>query len=120
MLAGVHLILNSQDPEADRAFLRDTLGFEHVDVGHGWLIFALPPAEIAVHPAESPSCDLYFLCADLPAVLARLAARSVDASPITEARWGSLVEVTLPGGGRVGIYQPKHPLAPGMPALSSG
>ena len=107
------MIIYSQDAEADRAFFRDVLGFPNVDVGHGWLIFALPPAEVAVHPAEENGRhEIYLMCDDVYAAIAKLAARGIDCSPVQEQRWGSIIELTLPGGGKLGLYQPKHPLAP--------
>jgi catechol 2,3-dioxygenase-like lactoylglutathione lyase family enzyme len=111
MIFGAHVVVSSKDAEADRAFLRDVLGLASVDAGHGWLIFALPPAEVAVHPAESDSHELYFLCDDLKAEITALAERGVHCSELQEARWGSITHVRLPGGGEVGLYQPKHPLA---------
>jgi catechol 2,3-dioxygenase-like lactoylglutathione lyase family enzyme len=105
---GAHVVLYSNDAEADRAFLADVLGFESVDAGGGWLIFGLPPAEVAVHPAESAGCDLFFMCRDLDAELERLRGAGVQCSDVEEARWGSISTVTLPGGGRVGVYQPRH------------
>lgn len=112
MIFGVHTILYSQDAEADRAFLRDVLGFASVDAGRGWLIFALPPAELAIHPADDPTGqELYFLTENLTAELQRLEALGVACEPVIEARWGTVTYLTLPGGGRVGLYQPKHPLA---------
>ncbi len=111
MVFGAHLILYSTDAEADRRFLAEMLGFESVDAGHGWLIFALPPAEVAVHPAEAPSAEMYLMCDDLEAQMASLVARGVACSPVQEARWGSITTISLPGGGEIGLYQPRHPLA---------
>ncbi len=122
MFFGVHLLLYSRDPEADRGFLRDVLGMESVDAGHGWLIFALPPAEMAVHPDEnvhgaSEGSDgpatgtVYLMCRDLKATMAELAAKGVTCGPVQEARWGSLSSIPLPGGSSVGLYEPHHPLA---------
>jgi catechol 2,3-dioxygenase-like lactoylglutathione lyase family enzyme len=112
MIFGAHVILYSKDAAADRAFFRDVLGFSYVDAGHGWLIFALPPAEAAVHPAENDTGhELYFMCDDLKAEIASLAAKGVNCSEVQEARWGSIAKIRLPGGGEVGLYQPKHPLA---------
>jgi catechol 2,3-dioxygenase-like lactoylglutathione lyase family enzyme len=112
MISGAHIILYSKDAEADRAFLRDVLGFSSVDVGRGWLIFALPPAEVAVHPAqENGRHELYFLCDDLKAEIAALTAKGVQTSEVHEERWGSITRIKLPGGGEVGLYQPKHPTA---------
>ena len=110
MINGAHIVLYTKDPEADRAFFRDVLQFPSVDAGHGWLIFALPPAEAAFHDAEgNDKHELYFMCDDLAATLRDLKKKNVPVSPVTEQRWGSLASLTLPGGGKVGIYQPKHP-----------
>jgi catechol 2,3-dioxygenase-like lactoylglutathione lyase family enzyme len=112
MISGAHVILYSKDATADRALFRDVLGLASVDAGHGWLIFALPPAEAAFHPAEeNDRHELYFMCDDLKAEMLALGARGVTCSSIEEARWGSITRFTLPGGGRVGLYQPKHPTA---------
>ena len=112
MIVGSHVILYSKDASADRAFFRDVLGLPSVDAGGGWLIFALPPAKIAVHPAEQRTVhELYFMCDDLAAEVSRLRTRGVGCSDVQEARWGSLVMMTLPGGSEVGLYQPKHPTA---------
>lgn len=112
MISGAHVILYSRDAEADRAFFRDVLGFPHVDAGHGWLIFALPPSEAAIHPAaENDTHELYLLCDDLRGEMARLGELGVRCAEVHEERWGSLTRLTLPGGGQVGLYEPKHPLA---------
>jgi hypothetical protein len=108
-------VLYSRDAEADREFLGRTLGLPFVDAGHGWLIFALPPAEVAVHPAdESDHHELYLMCPDVRALVERLTASGVTSEPLTEARWGTITHLTLPGGGRLGVYQPKHPTATGL------
>ena len=115
MIFGSHVVISSKDPDADRAFFRDVLGFESVDAGRGWLIFGLPPAEAAIHPSEaSETHELYFLCDDLKAEIASLAKKNVECSEVQEARWGLITKMRLPGGGQVGIYQPKHALAPGI------
>lgn len=113
MFVGAHVILHSQDAVADREFIRDVLGFPHVDAGAGWLIFKLPPAEIAVHPTDgAPRPEFYLMCADVDAALDAVAARGVEVSrDVTEARWGRLATVPLPGGGELPIYQPLHPVA---------
>jgi catechol 2,3-dioxygenase-like lactoylglutathione lyase family enzyme len=109
MLAGAHVVLYSQNAEADRAFFRDVLGLPSVDAGRGWLIFALPPAEAAFHPAgESGRHELFFICDDLQAEMADLRGKGVACSPVEELPWGSLTRITLPGGGELGIYQAKH------------
>lgn len=111
MVTGAHIILYSKDAEADRAFLGEIFGFSSVDAGAGWLIFALPPAEVAVHPAESPGADLYLMCDDLDSEMRALADRGVACSEVEEARWGSVTKIPLPGGGQIGLYQPRHPVA---------
>jgi catechol 2,3-dioxygenase-like lactoylglutathione lyase family enzyme len=114
MISGAHLVLYSADAEADRAFFRDVLGLHAVDAGHGWLIFALPPTEAAIHPAESSGRhELYFMCRDIAASVAALAARGVECAPVADRGWGLLTGFTLPGGGRLSLYQPRHPLAAG-------
>jgi catechol 2,3-dioxygenase-like lactoylglutathione lyase family enzyme len=118
MIFGAHVIIYSKNATADRAFVRDALGFTSVDAGHGWLIFALPPAEVAVHPAEEEhdGHDLYFMCKDLKAEISALGKKGVRCSDVQEARWGSIVKIRLPGGGEVGLYQPKHPTALSLPS----
>jgi catechol 2,3-dioxygenase-like lactoylglutathione lyase family enzyme len=116
MILGAHVIVYSTDAEADRAFFRDVLGFPSVDAGRGWLIFGLPGGEIAMHPGENDRHELYLMCDDLAALLARLGEQGVATEPVNEAPWGTLTHVTLPGGGRLGIYQPKHPVAVGLAA----
>jgi catechol 2,3-dioxygenase-like lactoylglutathione lyase family enzyme len=112
MISGAHVIVYSQDAEADRAFFRDVLGFASVDAGHGWLIFALPPAEAAFHPAEeNDRHELYFMCDDLKAEISALKKKGVACSDIHNERWGNITKISLPGGGRIGLYQPKHPTA---------
>ena len=112
MIFGAHVVVYSKDATADRAFFREVLGTTSVDAGHGWLIFALPPAELAVHPAEEHTGEeLYFMCDDLKAEIARLGDKGIRCSDVEEARWGSIVRIRLPGGGEVGLYQPKHPTA---------
>lgn len=112
MIFGAHVIVYSQDAAADRAFFQDVLGFSSVDAGHGWLIFALPPAELAAHPAEENGRhELYFMCDDLQSEMSALAEKGVHCSEVQEERWGSLTRIRLPGGGEVGLYQPRHPSA---------
>jgi catechol 2,3-dioxygenase-like lactoylglutathione lyase family enzyme len=114
MISGAHVVLHSKNAEADRAFFRDVLALKSVDAGHGWLIFALPPAEAAFHPAEESVHELYFLCDDLKAEMASLKKKGVKCSKVEEARWGSVTKMRLPGGRDVGLYQPKHPTALGL------
>ena len=112
MIFGAHVIVYSKDATADRAFFRDVLGFASVDAGHGWLIFALPPAEMAVHPAEEiERHELFFMCDDLKAEIVALGEKGIRFTDVNEARWGSITKIRLPGGGEVGLYQPKHPTA---------
>ena len=115
MISGAHVILYSKNADADRAFFRDVLGFKSVNAGHGWLIFALPLAEAAFHPSdENGPHELYFMCDDLNAEMASLAKKGVKCSDVQQARWGSITMMQLPGGGEVGLYQPKHPTALGL------
>jgi catechol 2,3-dioxygenase-like lactoylglutathione lyase family enzyme len=110
MIFGAHVIVYSRDAAADRGFFRDVLGYPSVDAGHGWLIFALPPAELAVHPTDVDASDeLYLMCDDLAAEIQVLEGKGVRCSAVEEARWGSVTKIALPGGGTVGLYQPKHP-----------
>lgn len=112
MICGAHIILYSKNADADRTFFRDVLGFGSVDAGHGWLIFALPPAEAAFHPADAGDrCELYLMCSDLKAEIASLEKKGVRCSAVQEARWGSVTMIALPGGGEVGLYQPRHATA---------
>ena len=115
MISGAHVIVYSKNAEADRAFFRDVLGFKSVDAGHGWLIFALPPGEAAVHPSdESGAHELYFMCDSLKGEMDELGKKGVKCSKVEEARWGSITKIRLPSGGEVGLYQPKHPTALGL------
>jgi catechol 2,3-dioxygenase-like lactoylglutathione lyase family enzyme len=115
VISGAHVIIYSKDAEADRAFFREVLGFACVDAGRGWLIFALPPTESAFHPSDrNGHHELYFLCDDLTAEMAALAKKNVACAAVHEERWGSITKVRLPGGGEVGLYQPKHPTALGL------
>lgn len=111
MIFGAHLVLYSADVDADRRFLAEILELRSVDAGHGWLIFEMPPTEFAVHPADAPSTELYLMCDDLTAEIESLSARGVSCSPVEDARWGSITKIALPGGGTLGLYEPKHPLA---------
>jgi hypothetical protein len=109
MIIGAHIVIYSKDAEADRAFFRDVLMYPHVDAGHGWLIFTLPPAELAIHPSEqNDTHQLHLMCDDVKAFVAEMEAKQIACSPITEQRWGSLTSLTLPGGGKLGVYQPRH------------
>jgi len=114
MISGAHVIVYSRDAGGDRAFFRDVLGFDSIDAGGGWLIFALPPAEVAVHSDDRGGRhELYLTCEDIDATAADLQRLGANVSmPVEEVRWGRLVKVQLPGGGELGVYQPKHALAP--------
>jgi catechol 2,3-dioxygenase-like lactoylglutathione lyase family enzyme len=115
MISGAHMIIYSTDADADRAFFRDVLGFPNVDVGGGWLIFALPPAEVAVHPAEQNGRhEIYLMCDDVEATIGDLKARGISSAPVSDQGWGLLTEITLPGGGKLGLYQPRHAIAAGL------
>ena len=113
MIRGSHVILYSSDAEADRAFLRDLLGLPSADAGGGWLILQLPPAEVAVHPAEaSGAAELYLVCDDVDATVAEWTAKGVAFDgPVHDERWGRVTAVRLPGGGRLGLYEARHPTA---------
>jgi len=118
MITGAHVLLFSADADADRAFVRDVLGFQSVDVGHGWLIFALPPSEMAVHPADSPAessseigASLYLMCADVNVFIKSMEGRNVTCSPVVTERWGLRTSIQLPSGATLGVYQPTHPTA---------
>lgn len=116
MINGSHVIIYSADPDADRAFLRDALGLPHVDAGGGWLIFGLPPSEVAVHPAdEGDRHELYLMCADIERFRAAMAGRGLTSTEINDQRWGRVIQLRLPGGGSIGVYEPRHgrPPAPG-------
>jgi len=108
-ITGAHSIIYSTDAEADRACLRDVLGLKGVDAGGGWTIFGLPPAEVAVHPGEKDDGhELYLMCDDVAAFVAEMKAKGVACGPVQDLRWGRLTEVTLPGGGKLGFYEPRH------------
>jgi catechol 2,3-dioxygenase-like lactoylglutathione lyase family enzyme len=116
-IIGAHSILYSRNAEADRAFLRDVLGLPGVDVGAGWLIFGLPPAEVAVHPSEKNDVhEFYLMCDDVAAFVAGMDERGVRCDPVQDMGWGVLTQVTLPAGGKVGVYQPRHARPKPMPA----
>ncbi len=109
MIIGAHTIIFSKTPEADRVFLRDVLHLTSVDAGDGWLIFKSPPAEIAVHPHKRNNIhQLYLMCDDIHAFIADMQQQNVACSEIVEAEWGLLTDITLPGGGKLGVYQPMH------------
>ncbi|HEV8658746.1 MAG TPA: extradiol dioxygenase [Thermoanaerobaculia bacterium] len=109
MIIGAHSIIYSKNSDADRAFLRDVFKFPSVDVGEGWLIFGLPPSEVAVHPSdENDVHELYLMCDDVEALIADMKKRGVVCGPVHNQGWGLLTQIVLPGGGKLGIYQPRH------------
>ena len=116
MVTGGHSVIYSANPEADRAFLRDTLKLTLVDLGHGWLIFGLPPAEVAVHPSDKNGVhEFYLMCADIEAFVAEMKKHKISCLPVQDQRWGLVTRLTLPGGGQLGVYQPRHARPKGMP-----
>jgi predicted enzyme related to lactoylglutathione lyase len=122
MITGVHALLYAEDAERVRAFLRDVLGLPFVDAGGGWLIFALPPTELGIHPAEaSGRQELYLMCDDVQATVKELEAKGVELTqPIREVGFGHVTAIRIPGGGELGLYQPKHPVAIGMKIPAEG
>jgi hypothetical protein len=117
MITGAHIILYSASPAADRVFLRDVLGLPHVEVGEGWLIFGLPPSEVAVHPSEKNDVhELYLLCENVQDFIEKMGERGISCAEVRNAGWGLLTRVTLPGGGKLGVYEPRHarPKAPSV------
>jgi hypothetical protein len=109
MIIGAHSIVYSTRPDADRAFLRDVLKFPHVDVGEGWLIFGLPPSEVAVHPSDGNDLhEFYLMCDDVEDFVAEMKQHGIACAAVQNQGWGLLTQITLPGGGKLGIYQPRH------------
>ena len=109
MINGAHSIIYSKNPEADRVFLRDALKLTNVDVGDGWLIFGLPPAEVAVHPSDKNDVhEFYLMCDDVEAFIAEMKTHSIVCGPVKDEGWGLLIQLPLPGGGTLGVYQPRH------------
>jgi hypothetical protein len=124
MIIGAHFLLYSKDAVADRVFFRDVLGFRYVDAGHGWLIFALPPAEVAIHPLDNdgepsqsdsssqfPAAEFYLMSNDINGFIASLKEKNVECTPLETVRWGVKTKIPLPSGGTIGLYQPRHPTA---------
>jgi hypothetical protein len=109
MIIGAHSIIYSKSPEADRAFLRDVLQLTNVDVGDGWLIFGLPPAEVAVHPSSKNDLhEFYLMCDDVETFAREMKKKRIPCGPVRNLGWGLLSQLTLPGGGKLGVYQPRH------------
>lgn len=114
MINGVHALIYANDPGKARSFFRDVLGFKSVDAGHGWLIFALPPAELGIHPAEGETYhEFYLMCDDLVGTVAELAQKGVRCTPVSQAGFGLTTSFEIPGGGKIGLYQPRHATAIG-------
>jgi catechol 2,3-dioxygenase-like lactoylglutathione lyase family enzyme len=122
MIFGTHVLIYTTDPEADRAFFRDVLDFRSVDIGHGWIIFKLPPSELALHPGDGqfaqrhaghmmPGALVYLMCDDLQATMADLAKKNVVCTEVETENWGIRTTLKMPSGGEIGLYQPKHPTA---------
>lgn len=119
MLIGAHTLIYTTDPEADRDFFRDVLKFPFVDTGHNWLIFKMPPSEIALHPLDEGEgsesgmmrTELYFMCEDLDKTMAELSAKGIECAEMAQERWGKRTTIVLPSGGKVGLYQPLHQMA---------
>ena len=108
MILGAHSVIYCTNPDADRAFLRDVLELTNVDVGGGWLIFGLPPAEVAVHPSDKNDVhEFYLMCDDVIALIAKMKKHDIVCGQVQDAGWGLLTQLTLPGGGKLGIYQPR-------------
>lgn len=109
MITGAHTIIYSANPEADRDFFKTVLKFPNIDIGHGWLIFALPPSELAVHPSvENSQVEFYLLCDDINSFIKEMSEQKIACTPLDSQRWGDIVYLTLPGGGKLGVYEPKH------------
>src|SRR5258708_31599686 len=116
MIIGTHTILYSSNPEADRDFLLNVLNLTNVDVGHGWLIFGLPPSEMAVHPAETNSAsELFLMCDDIQHFIKPMNDVKIHCDPVQNQRWGYLTYFTLPSGGKLGVYEPLHQRPAPMP-----
>ena len=110
MIAGVHIIIYAEDAEKARAFFRDVLGFDNVDSGGGWLIFALPPGEVAVHPGDAGQHEVFLMCHDIERTVGELTAKGVDfVAPISDEGYGLMTRLKVPGAGEIGLYQPTHP-----------
>ena len=109
MINGAHCIIYSKNAEADRAFFKDVLGLAHVDVGDGWLIFGFPPSEVAIHPGdEGDKHEIYLMCESIETFVAQMTEKGIATSPVANRGWGLLSMITLPGGGKLGVYQPRH------------
>ena len=118
MISGAHVVIYSKDPVADRAFFKNFLSLPNIDVGDGWLIFGLPQSELAVHPAaDNDRHELYLMCDDIESFIAAASDAGIDCTPAADQGWGVVSAVELPGGGQLGVYQPRHG-RPGNPPAS--
>ena len=110
MINGAHVVIYTNDADADRAFFRDVLGYPYVDAGDGWLIFRLPPAEVALHPTDGrPQHEFFLMCDDVERTVVQLRAKGVEfVGPVSDEGWGLMTTLRLPGGGELGLYQPRH------------
>ncbi len=125
MIIGAHSVISSTNLDADRAFLRDVLELTNIDAGDGWLIFGLPPGEVAIHPSDKNDVHQFFLmCDDIEEFVTEMKKKNVSCDPVQKLGWGQLTNLNLPGGGKLGVYQPRHerpePMSSGDPSLSSG
>ena len=121
MITGAHAIIYSKKPDADRAFLRDILELPHIDVGDGWLIFGLPPAELAVHPSSKNNVhELYLMCEDIGAFMTAMEHKGVSCSAVQTLSWGKRTQIRMPGGGKLGVYQPLHARPRAQPQRKRG
>jgi hypothetical protein len=112
MINGAHVIVYSKKPEEDRQLFANLLKLPNVDVGDGWLIFGLPPSEVAFHPGKNDEHELYLLCEDVKAFIAEMKVKKISCTPIQKQPWGSLTSLSLPGGGKIGVYEPRHERPP--------
>lgn len=119
MIIGVHALIYTKHADAVRAFFRDVLDAPRVDAGHGWLIFALPPAELGIHPENHESHELYLMCDDIDRTLVEMKAKGVDAGPVSEQGWGRMASLTIADGVTLGLYEPRHPTALHLSGSSS-
>jgi catechol 2,3-dioxygenase-like lactoylglutathione lyase family enzyme len=124
MITGAHFLIYSKDPEADREFVRDVLGFRNLDLGGGWLLFGLPPSELAVHPGDGSFVQrhaehsmigvvLYLMCDDLAATMQSLQKKGAICSDVQKADWGISTSIRLPSGSAIGLYEPHHEVVTG-------
>lgn len=109
MISGIHVVIYSKNAEADKAFFKDVLKFTNIDVGHGWLIFGLPPSELAIHPSsDNEHHEMYLMCDNIHLFVEKMQKQKIDCGKIQDQGWGQLVQLTLPGSGKLGVYQPRH------------